>query len=579
MYENFWEILGIAPTPDEKIIKKAYASLLKDNKPDKNPEGFKRLRQAYDEALAQRYWYMDGEDEDDDIFADETDDENLDINQIDNQQKPTVNLQKSDDEPIFDHSEPIAYQRGESPSFVVSEKKYNDVENFAEPELADDEQILQDWQNAWQEKTDNELVQILMQQFAQLNEQSLDFFHDYEISVLHFLYNDEQNLAMSYGTSFEFFAWQQYLNSWQAEYYPYSLLQALDKRYHTVAKFAQGDIKQILNKNFPDVYDIWQNQKFGRWLLIKNIKDVPHIHAQLQQLNDEIADALQLQTANESKTQTQQNIDIIAQDTHLKQLNHWLGKRLFYKKDVLYLAIICATIFAPFAFFNLTKAVNSAILLWIGVLLYMGLLQLIFWFITNPAKFTAEQDEPTITRGVFGAGLLLFLAFYSEWNKQAIDWAIPLYQPSYYITHGIGFLVWAYLQYAEQEKHFINTQIAFFQGFVLAILAVGIPLIFMSLGFAGKNDDFSVVPISPWFWWVFSLVNICHVFFGNYPKIHQFFINVGTRLENIAFTLIVLLLALSFAKLVNTHYVIVSVAFMSLGIFHFTLIKQIKDEE
>ena len=47
-----WHILGIAPTRDEAAIKRAYAQLLKKHRPDRDPDGFIRLREAYEAALA-----------------------------------------------------------------------------------------------------------------------------------------------------------------------------------------------------------------------------------------------------------------------------------------------------------------------------------------------------------------------------------------------------------------------------------------------------------------------------------------------------------------------------------------------
>jgi len=43
--------LGIEATTDERAIKRAYASKLKQNRPDENPEGFQRLHEAYQAAL------------------------------------------------------------------------------------------------------------------------------------------------------------------------------------------------------------------------------------------------------------------------------------------------------------------------------------------------------------------------------------------------------------------------------------------------------------------------------------------------------------------------------------------------
>ncbi len=45
-------MLGLEPNVDAKTIKLAYSRLLKRTRPDEDPEGFQRLREAYDAALA-----------------------------------------------------------------------------------------------------------------------------------------------------------------------------------------------------------------------------------------------------------------------------------------------------------------------------------------------------------------------------------------------------------------------------------------------------------------------------------------------------------------------------------------------
>ena len=46
-----WKILGITPDADKKAIKLAYAKRLKQTRPEDDPEGFKRLYEAYQQAL------------------------------------------------------------------------------------------------------------------------------------------------------------------------------------------------------------------------------------------------------------------------------------------------------------------------------------------------------------------------------------------------------------------------------------------------------------------------------------------------------------------------------------------------
>lgn len=46
-----WELLKIEPTKDKDVISKAYKAELRKTNPEDNPEGFKALRAAYEEAL------------------------------------------------------------------------------------------------------------------------------------------------------------------------------------------------------------------------------------------------------------------------------------------------------------------------------------------------------------------------------------------------------------------------------------------------------------------------------------------------------------------------------------------------
>jgi len=53
---NPWKTLNIDPTDDKKVIKKAYACLIKQFKPDEHPEKFQEIQEAYQYALQTLKW-------------------------------------------------------------------------------------------------------------------------------------------------------------------------------------------------------------------------------------------------------------------------------------------------------------------------------------------------------------------------------------------------------------------------------------------------------------------------------------------------------------------------------------------
>ncbi|WP_431703414.1 J domain-containing protein [Pseudomonas sp. BR20] len=61
-----WNVLGLAPDADSRTIKRQYAALLKKTRPDDDPEGFQRLREAYEAALA----WSQGQQEADEVVID-----------------------------------------------------------------------------------------------------------------------------------------------------------------------------------------------------------------------------------------------------------------------------------------------------------------------------------------------------------------------------------------------------------------------------------------------------------------------------------------------------------------------------
>lgn len=58
-----WTTLGLPADADTRSIKRQYAILLKQTRPDEDPEGFQRLREAYEQALSIKEWEQLREDD------------------------------------------------------------------------------------------------------------------------------------------------------------------------------------------------------------------------------------------------------------------------------------------------------------------------------------------------------------------------------------------------------------------------------------------------------------------------------------------------------------------------------------
>lgn len=540
MTQSCWELLGIEPTSDEKVIKKAYAALLKQNKPDKNPEGFKQLREAYDEALNQRFWYAPDEDELlEDILADKTaadlqfDAKPLSASTLNTELKPIDYLQGdrlthfspvttiNDVQPVdntdvsHDNNTQDAYGY-EIPSanrlYTSDNGDIIDDIGFGNVDLDDED--LTAWTNLWQAQDDHQLAKVLQTQFAELDNQSLDFVHDYELELLQFLAYDDEPLVMSYKASFDYFNWQQYLNSWQAEQYPWSLLAHLHQRYPYLEKFLQSDMDLMLLQNYPNVHNYWRLQPFNRFNFVLNLRNIADLSIELTQLNDELDMVLRHQLIHDIDSLLLQKVAEYQEDSRLKMLNKWVFDKVFYFKDIPILAIIIAVVVILvsklFLFDDWHYIVNNIGVIFTGMVVLLSFWQINLWFAAKPEKFTLNLDDPVLNRALLAVSALIFLSFYGQWYQHASLWATSLNQPSYFFAHLAGLSAWLLLVYAEQNKLILNTRMMASRAMILAVLAICIPLFAMSLGLGGENDKMAITPISPWLWWVYALPNIAY---------------------------------------------------------------------
>ncbi len=97
---NIWKILKIDKTDDEKLIKKAYHTRLRQVNPEDDPKGFMELRSAYESAIsyAKSAKYYAEDEEDEEYEEDEYYDEDFDEEYDDDDDEYWESLEVSEDE-------------------------------------------------------------------------------------------------------------------------------------------------------------------------------------------------------------------------------------------------------------------------------------------------------------------------------------------------------------------------------------------------------------------------------------------------------------------------------------------------
>lgn len=542
MTQSCWEFLGIEPTSDEKVIKKAYAALLKQNKPDKNPEGFKQLREAYDEALNQRFWYAPDEDELlEDILADESvadlqfDAKPLSASTLNTELKPIDYLQGdrlthfspvttiNDVQPVdntdvsHDNNTQDAYgYEIPSANHLYTSKNGDIIDDIGFGNVDLDDEDLTAWTNLWQAQDDHQLAKVLQTQFAELDNQSLDFVHDYELELLQFLAYDDEPLVMSYKASFDYFNWQQYLNSWQAEQYPWSMLNHLHERYQYWEKFLPTDIDSMLLKNYPEIYEYWRLKCFNRFNFFIRLKNAVLLADELNQLNNQLALMHAEYASKGSNNPFLRKIQLFQDDNRLNTLNRWVFDKIFTPVDISMLIFIVALI-APLLgllfgdIYNMY--VNMSVML-IGVVIFLAFWQFTLFLVVKPEKLTIATVDSKKNVVQLLISTLLYICLYLIWSLHNEGYNIALDQTSYFAAHLAGMLSLGILIYGDQQKIPFLTRLTVSRGLILFLIAVLIPIIVLNFADVTTDQSLKIKTISPLFWCLFAMPSVLSRFFS-----------------------------------------------------------------
>lgn len=397
-----WEILGIAPTSDERAIKQAYAKALKHNKPDKNPEGFKALREAYETALATRYYYADDESDDDDdeqseknhindttqddFHENELSENHLNDNDFNKNGLDNNDLATPPQTQELPHNTSDTPNSHSSHGLIISSHTTAYDENLVVHGNADltdddghddeliypngiDEQALSDvWHridddNIHDGDKDNALLMTLQEQAEQLYQLSLDERMSYEQELLEFFVWHDEIYPKSYEWVFHQFGWQSILDSWQIERYPWYHLSTLQERYKLnfinikyLSRNTDLDdlisFEQLLKDEYPTFNRYYQNMSDNKvnnmWVFIKNSfypQTLVALKNELALIDHELQKFKHRDDKNNHLFYT-----LLNDNKNIAQLKHWIFQGIFNIKWViigcfLIRALITAVIF------------------------------------------------------------------------------------------------------------------------------------------------------------------------------------------------------------------------------------------
>lgn len=217
----FFERLGLPPTKDIKLIKRAYAVALKNIDQQDEREAFETLRTAYEQALAWAARPEEDEDEDEDDPDDEWEDDDTDEDEADSPATPTWRAIDLEDAPSFaspdpdDGAAPPPHAAAPPPAGAApSPPDVHDVLPPAAPplnrereELAAQHIAIQDWLARLFEAEDATLDRVLDDAMKDPRLGHLDSQSQFEAHVADALYNDPAGRIALFNVACRRFGW------------------------------------------------------------------------------------------------------------------------------------------------------------------------------------------------------------------------------------------------------------------------------------------------------------------------------------------------------------------------------------
>lgn len=563
MEENCWDHLGIEPTADTAAIKKAYAKQLKFNKPDKNPEGFRELRAAYERALDESYWYIEEEDEyeyEDQDEADKESDTFSDSVSFTTADTPPALSKSSENttdtdsknalmEEVIDwrHEDTATDGSDANHSNEVYEtgNAYDDhVEDDRDSALDSDDTgadfVLFDhsiWRDEWAQAVreedaiidggDGRLLALIQSQIDM--PRPLDEQNDLEETLLSWFDDQPPLFPRSYQWAKEHFNWEARLKHWSYNYYPWYMIESLNRRYQQVSYFQLPTaFRKFLLLRFPIVARFWpaphlsdDNEKEDK---IPSSEDEHHVEPikrldvfkslffpmhvgelayELDALDQELTyyrqDAM-VQHDDELTHTGSRSFDARywQQESPLKTLNDWVFKRFIEFEDFGVIAMATVVVLGAVSFmFDLSwqDTYQDVFGVFLAISLYYLFWQLMLRLFTTPNTFVMRQPQ---VAGWRNASIGLFIMGYVTWMDVAsLDPIAVFTSPVYYLTHIAGASL--FIACSLRSSIFFLKAVSWYAGILLLIVAVVVPLLVMTTA-PTLPKVIGMSPMTPLFW-------------------------------------------------------------------------------
>lgn len=583
--EDCWEHLGIGPTADTAAIKKAYAKQLKFNKPDKNPEGFRNLRAAYERALDESYWYAEDEEEEGAVegfvevasLAGGTGAEaEASYNEVSDN---TINDSATSaalaaiDEPVINETASNETISNVSNAEVIEQYEATDLEAADFDETDADESFTaafftpSPWTSEWQQIAEanesdasqrDQRLQTLLH--TQINTpRSLDEQNDFEEALLVWLAEQPPVFTGSYQLAKTYFRWDRRLEHWSRNDYPWFMLESLDERYQHVTYFQTPTaFREFLTRHFPTVASYWPIEdlnamdneaarqsvnnpmepiKLKRSQVFRQLFfpfRVTELAQELMALDVELdyyiydhpaANALALIAADHD------NQGLTAHywqhDSPLTAFKGWVLRRFIYPQDFILIGGVIAAVLGGLSLFSeqpWESFYNDGWGVFAAVSLYYLFWQLQLRLFATPNKFVSYEPWHT---GWRNASIALFIMGYISWlDISNLD---PLAMPTsaiYFLTHVAGASL--LMAVTTRQSNVVVTAISWHAGLLLLVLTVLIPLLVLQVGEA-PYTNLETLPISPLFWLLLAAPAAFISLGDTYPRL-EWLANLGYQL-------------------------------------------------